>query len=112
MNFTVKEPFGVVAAIVPFNYPLLLMAWKVAPALAAGNTVVIKPAEETPLATLKLAHAFEVLPPGVVAIVTGTGEEAGEALVASPARRHDRVHRLDRDRQAHHAASPPTRSRR
>jgi len=81
VNFTVKEPFGVVAAIAPFNYPLLLMAWKVAPALAAGNTVVIKPADETPLATLKLAHAFEVLPPGVVGIVTGTGEEAGEALV-------------------------------
>ena len=84
MNFTVKEPFGVVAAIVPFNYPLLLMAWKVAPALAAGNTVIIKPAEETPLATLKLAQAFEVLPPGVVGIVTGTGSEAGEALVRHP----------------------------
>ncbi len=81
VNFTVKEPFGVVAAIVPFNYPLLLMAWKVAPALAAGNTVVIKPAEETPLATLMLAQAFDVLPPGVVGIVTGTGAEAGEALV-------------------------------
>jgi betaine-aldehyde dehydrogenase len=84
VNFTVKEPFGVVAAIVPFNYPLLLMAWKVAPALAAGNTVIIKPADETPLATLKLAQAFEVLPPGVVGIVTGTGEEAGEALVRHP----------------------------
>jgi betaine-aldehyde dehydrogenase len=81
VNFTVKEPFGVVAAIVPFNYPLLLMAWKVAPAVAAGNTVIIKPAEQTPLATLKLAQAFEVLPPGVVGIVTGAGEEAGEALV-------------------------------
>jgi acyl-CoA reductase-like NAD-dependent aldehyde dehydrogenase len=84
VNFTVKEPFGVVAAIVPFNYPLLLMAWKVAPALAAGNTCVIKPSEETPLATLKLASAFEVLPPGVVGIVTGLGEEAGEALVRHP----------------------------
>ena len=84
VNFTVKEPFGVVAAIVPFNYPLLLMAWKVAPALAAGNTIVIKPAEETPLATLKLAQAFDVLPPGVVGIVTGTGSEAGEALVRHP----------------------------
>jgi betaine-aldehyde dehydrogenase len=80
----VKEPFGVVAAIVPFNYPLLLMAWKVAPALAAGNTCVIKPAEETPLATLQLSKAFEVLPPGVVGIVTGLGEEAGEALVRHP----------------------------
>jgi betaine-aldehyde dehydrogenase len=84
VNFTVKEPYGVVAAIVPFNYPLLLMAWKVAPALAAGNTVVIKPADETPLATLQLASAFEALPPGVVGIVTGQGDEAGEALVRHP----------------------------
>jgi betaine-aldehyde dehydrogenase len=84
VNFTVKEPFGVVAAIVPFNYPLLLMAWKVAPALAAGNTVIIKPADETPLSALKLASAFDVLPPGVLGIVTGTGEEAGEALVRDP----------------------------
>lgn len=84
VNFTVKEPYGVVACIVPFNYPLLLMAWKVAPALAAGNTVIIKPADETPLATLELAQAFSCLPPGVVSIVTGTGEEAGEALVAHP----------------------------
>ena len=84
VNFTIKEPYGVVAAIVPFNYPLLLMSWKVAPALAAGNTVVLKPADETPLATLALARAFEVLPPGVVNIVTGVGEEAGEALVAHP----------------------------
>lgn len=84
VNFTVKEPYGVVAAIVPFNYPLLLMSWKVAPALAAGNTVIVKPADETPLATLALSRAFEVLPPGVVSIVTGTGEEAGEALVRHP----------------------------
>jgi betaine-aldehyde dehydrogenase len=84
VNFTVKEPFGVVAAIVPFNYPLLLMAWKVAPALAAGNTVIIKPAEETPLATLRLAQAFEVLPPGVVTILAGTGPETGEALIRHP----------------------------
>ena len=84
VNFTVKEPYGVVAAIVPFNYPLLLMGWKVAPALAAGNTVIIKPAEQTPLATLALAKAFEVLPRGVVGIVTGLGSEAGEALVRHP----------------------------
>jgi betaine-aldehyde dehydrogenase len=81
VNFTVKEPFGVVGVIVPFNYPLLLLSWKVAPALAAGNTVVIKPAEQTPLSTLELVKAFEVLPPGVVSIVTGTGVEAGEPLV-------------------------------
>src|SRR5262245_25555286 len=53
VNFTIKEPYGVVVAIVPWNYPLLLLSWKVAPALAAGNTVIIKPSEETPLATLE-----------------------------------------------------------
>ncbi len=84
VNFTIKEPYGVVAAIVPWNYPLLLMAWKLAPALAAGNTVVLKPSEETPLATLDLAKAFGVLPAGVVNIVTGLGSEVGEALVVHP----------------------------
>ena len=83
VNFTVKEPYGVVGVIVPFNYPLLLMSWKVAPALAAGNTVVIKPADQTPMATLALAEAFAVLPAGVAGIITGTGAEAGEALVQS-----------------------------
>jgi acyl-CoA reductase-like NAD-dependent aldehyde dehydrogenase len=84
-NFVLKEPWGVVACIVPWNYPLLLMAWKVAPALAAGNTVVIKPSELTPLSTLRLAEvAFDHLPPGVVNIVTGYGPEAGEALVTHP----------------------------
>ncbi|MEZ0228729.1 MAG: aldehyde dehydrogenase, partial [Planctomycetota bacterium] len=89
VNFTVKEPYGVVAVIVPFNYPLLLMSWKVAPALAAGNTVVIKPADQTPLATLALRKAFEHLPRGVVNIITGTGAECGEPLVAD--RRVDMV---------------------
>lgn len=84
VNFTIKEPYGVVAAIVPWNYPLLLMAWKLAPALAAGNTVVLKPSEETPLATLMLTKVFGLLPPGVVNIVTGLGEEIGEALVVHP----------------------------
>src|SRR4029453_1844815 len=72
----------VVGAIVPFNYPLLLLSWKVAPALAAGNTVVIKPADRTPMATLALSQAFAGLPPGVVNIVTGGGD-TGEALVES-----------------------------
>jgi len=81
VNFTVKEPYGVVVCIIPWNYPLLLMSWKVAPALAAGNTVIIKPSEETPLATLALAAVFGELPPGVVNIVTGPGEEVGEALI-------------------------------
>lgn len=84
VNFTIKEPYGVVVAITPWNYPLLLLSWKVAPALAAGNTVIIKPSSETPLATLALADAFGVLPPGVVNIVTGGGGEIGEALIEHP----------------------------
>jgi len=81
-NFILKEPFGVAACIVPWNYPLLLMAWKVAPALAAGNTVVIKPSEMTPLTALYLAeHCFDGLPAGVVNVVTGFGPETGEPLV-------------------------------
>ena len=84
LALVLKEPYGVVAAIVPWNYPILLMAWKVAPALAAGNTVVIKPSEMTPLSTLALAEVFDHLPPGVVNIVTGYGKEAGEPLVLDP----------------------------
>ncbi|MBE0410094.1 MAG: aldehyde dehydrogenase [Anaerolineales bacterium] len=84
-NFTLKEPWGVVGCIVPWNYPLLLLAWKVAPALAAGNTVVVKPSELTPLTTLKLATiACDQLPEGVFNVVTGYGREAGEPLVTHP----------------------------
>ena len=84
VNFTIKEPYGVVVAITPWNYPLLLLSWKVAAALAAGNAVIIKPSEETPLATLALSEVFAALPAGVVNIVTGLGEEIGEALVRHP----------------------------
>jgi betaine-aldehyde dehydrogenase len=79
----VKEPVGVAAAIIPWNYPLLMAAWKVAPALAAGCTIVLKPAEQTPLTALELgAIANEAkLPPGVLNIVTGFGSIAGQALV-------------------------------
>jgi acyl-CoA reductase-like NAD-dependent aldehyde dehydrogenase len=80
LSLVLKEPVGVVATIVPWNYPLLLLAWKVAPALAAGNTVVVKPSPYTPLATLRLAEAFAGFPDGVVNLVTG-GAEVGEALV-------------------------------
>src|SRR5262245_29877165 len=83
INFTIKEPYGVVAAIVPFNFPLLLMAWKVAPALAAGNTLVCKPPHQNPLCNLLMAECYEGLPPGVVNLVTG-GPETGEALVRHP----------------------------
>ncbi len=80
-----KEPLGVVACIVPWNYPLLLLAWKVAPALAAGNTVVAKPSEKTPLSTVAFARLClaDVLPGGVCNVVVGAGD-AGHALVAHP----------------------------
>jgi acyl-CoA reductase-like NAD-dependent aldehyde dehydrogenase len=81
LALVVKDPVGPVAAIVPWNYPLLLLAWKLAPALAAGNAVVAKPSELTPLSTLALAGCFEHLPAGVVNLLAGAGEE-GAALVA------------------------------
>lgn len=84
VNFTIKEPYGVVVAIIPWNYPLLLMSWKVAPALAAGNTVIIKPSSDTPLATLALAEVFNILPPGTINIVTGRGGEVGTTLIEHP----------------------------
>jgi acyl-CoA reductase-like NAD-dependent aldehyde dehydrogenase len=77
-----REPFGVVGAVVPWNYPLIITAWKLAPALAAGNSVVLKPAEQSPLTALKLAElAVEAgVPAGVLNVVPGYGEEAGEPL--------------------------------
>ena len=84
LAMVLKEPYGVVAAIVPWNYPILLMAWKVAPALAAGNTIVLKPSEMTPLSTLLFAELFENLPLGVVNVVSGYGKECGEPLVLDP----------------------------
>ncbi|MBN9559194.1 MAG: aldehyde dehydrogenase [Alphaproteobacteria bacterium] len=85
-NFTRWEPLGVVAAIVPWNSPLLLLAWKLAPALAAGNTVVIKPSEFTSASTLEFGRliAEAGFPPGVVNIVTGFGASVGEPLVRHP----------------------------
>ena len=84
MSMVVKESYGVVGCIVPWNYPLLLMAWKVAPALAAGNTVVVKPSELTPLSTLHwLDVACNHLPKGILNAVTGSGN-TGEDLVRHP----------------------------
>ena len=71
LAMVVKDPLGVVGCIVPWNYPLLLLAWKVAPALAAGNCVVCKPSELTPLSTLMLAGCFDHLPAGVVNLIAG-----------------------------------------
>ena len=80
-----RDPVGVIASIAPWNYPLMMAAWKLAPALAAGNTVVIKPSEQTPLTLLKLAGALnDVLPSGVVNVVCGRGESVGAPLVAHP----------------------------
>lgn len=84
-NFVLKEPWGVVGCIVPWNYPMLLLVWKLAPALAAGNTVVIKPSVLTPLTTMRMAEvALDHLPPGVVNVVTGAGSEVGETMVMHP----------------------------
>ncbi|PLT35546.1 aldehyde dehydrogenase [Bacillus sp. V5-8f] len=84
-NFIWREPIGVCAAITPWNMPMLIATWKIAPALAMGNTVVIKPASYTPLSTLKLAEIIsQFVPPGVINVVTGPGAEVGEALVRHP----------------------------
>src|SRR5580698_1615494 len=86
VSLTLKEPIGVAGQIIPWNYPLLMAAWKLAPALAAGCTCVLKPAEQTPLTALEFASWFEDvgLPSGVVNIVNGFGETCGAALVAHP----------------------------
>jgi 1-pyrroline dehydrogenase len=80
-----REPIGVVGSIAPWNYPLMMAAWKLGPALAAGNTVVLKPSEWTPLTALKLAElAAEILPPGVLNVITGDGEPVGAGIVRHP----------------------------
>ena len=86
LSFTLREPVGVAAQIIPWNYPLLMAAWKLAPALAAGCVCILKPAEQTPLTALEFAHWLEEagLPPGVVNIINGFGETTGAALVAHP----------------------------
>lgn len=85
-GMVIKKPIGVCAAIVPYNFPLTLMGTKIGPALAAGNTVVVKPAGTTPLATLRVVELFQEaeLPPGVLNVVTGPGAEVGEALAGHP----------------------------
>ncbi len=86
LTYTLREPLGVVAAIVPWNFPLLLATWKVAPALATGNTVILKPASQTPLTAIALGEiAVEVgLPPGVLNVITGPGSSVGQAIVEHP----------------------------
>jgi aldehyde dehydrogenase (NAD+) len=86
LTYTLREPLGVVAAIVPWNFPLLLAAWKVAPALACGNVVILKPASQTPLTAIALGEiAVDVgLPPGVLNVITGPGSSVGQAIVEHP----------------------------
>ncbi len=85
-NYTLREPLGVVGLIVPWNFPILEAAWKIAPALAAGNTVILKPAQVTPLSALRLAEVAQEagLPPGVLNVVPGKGSVVGTALVEHP----------------------------
>ena len=84
-SFVRREPVGVVGQITPWNYPLMMAVWKIGPALATGNTVVLKPAETTPMTTLKMAEwAADVFPPGVLNVIGGHGEPAGAPLVRHP----------------------------
>jgi aminobutyraldehyde dehydrogenase len=84
-SMTRRDPIGVVGSIAPWNYPLMMAAWKLGPALAAGNAVVLKPSEHTPLTTLKLAQvAAEILPSGVLNVVVGRGATVGDALINHP----------------------------
>ena len=114
-----RDPVGVVASIAPWNYPLYMAGWKIGPALAAGNTVILKPSIRTPLTALALAEiAADILPPGVLNVITGSGEAIGDALVAASGRGHGLGHRRHRDRQAHRpqrgrvGQAPPPRARR
>jgi acyl-CoA reductase-like NAD-dependent aldehyde dehydrogenase len=85
LSIILREPIGVVGQIIPWNFPLLMAAWKIAPALAAGDTVVIKPSSATPLSLLEMAKLFEkVLPPGVVNVITGAGSKTGQYLLNHP----------------------------
>src|SRR5256714_2240446 len=80
-----REPIGVVGSIAPWNYPLMMAIWKVAPALAAGNCVILKPSEWTPLSALRMAElAADILPPGVFNVITGDGEPVGAGIVRHP----------------------------
>jgi betaine-aldehyde dehydrogenase len=84
-SFTRREAVGVIGQITPWNYPLMMAIWKIGPALAAGNTIVLKPAETTPMTTVRFAEiAGEILPKGVLNVVTGRGEPTGQALISHP----------------------------
>ena len=98
---TLREPVGVVGAITPWNFPLLQAMWKIAPALALGNAVVLKPASATPLTALLFAELLTEagLPPGAFQVVPGPGPVVGQAMAEHPGHRQDLLHRRDRDGQ-------------
>src|ERR671935_1481017 len=84
-SFVRREPIGIVGGIVPWNYPLMMAIWKLAPALAAGNVQVLKPSEQTPLTTLRFAElAADAMPAGVLNVITGDGEPVGAGIVRHP----------------------------
>ncbi len=85
-NYTLREPVGVCGQIIPWNFPLLMAAWKIAPALACGNVVILKPAEQTPLTAIRLGELIceAGLPEGVVQIITGFGPGAGSSIAEHP----------------------------
>ncbi len=115
-----REPVGVVGSISPWNYPLQMAAWKVLPAIAAGNTIVLKPSELTPLTSLLFAEiATEAgIPAGVINVLTGTGADCGVGAAAAPRGRHGLLHRLDPGRPDRarggrdHRQAGPSRTRR
>ena len=96
LNYVSREPVGVVGQIVPWNFPLMFTSWKMAPALAAGNTIVIKPSELTPLSTLKIAELMKRVgfPDGVVNVVPGYGHTAGARHRRTSRHQEDRLHRV------------------
>ena len=105
-NYLQREPFGVCGQIIPWNFPLMMAVWKIGPALATGNTVVIKPATDTPCSLFELASIIDKtdLPKGVVNVIHGARRRLRRGDLREPAGRQGRVHRLDRRRPAHHAA--------
>ena len=107
LNYTIRKPVGVAGLIMPWNAPLMLSTWRIAPALAAGNTVVLKPAEWSPLSATLLAEVLEEagLPSGVFNVVHGFGETAGAPLSAHPGVDLDLLHGRDDDRRRR--SSPP-----
>ncbi len=100
LHYILRQPLGVVGLIVPWNYPLMMACWKLGPALATGNSIVLKPAEQSSLSALMLGELFVQAggPPGVLNVVTGLGRRGRQGSRAPHGRRQDRVHGLDRDR--------------